>query len=397
MNRYLSSAILSLSLASVACGSAEPADVLSGSQAIFDDDTHSTLTPVTDDSLGTVKIRSTAAGCIGILLTNQWVLTASTCVNDDDIRSPSGVTAELATTAGTKTAVEIITNADGFSGVALIRLQSPFSINSSTSSHYMPLYDGDAASLTGKTLRCYGRDVPTNTVRTAEFPISSVNAAEYQLGENAQKQQLWVYDWGAPCLLSSGPAGGVRYVTGTMLAFSRDSANRKISRHSFAGSYREWVYQRIAPQVQLVSTDSRAIDNLRLRVEFTTDGWPHMDYQDHGRLDHLITDRLYAVGGSWDGARYVGDFLTTTSHDYSAPSGGSPPKMIQIRKDEPRAVRNVRLHAEFTIAGVSHYDYEDLGDLVSTKNVILNAQGGSFDGTRWVGNFLRACQSPNCL
>lgn len=396
MERTLSTVLLSLALSSAACGSdLPPAEELATRSLAISDELGAGLTPVTDDAAGAVIVRELAlpgAHCVGVLLTNQWVLTSGVCVDD---AAPDNVQVELPASGATRLAAEI--HSDGqFGGVALIRLRSPFVIQGSSSRHYIPLYDGEVTSLRGKTLRCYGKEYPRGALRTAEFPVQSVSSQEYVLGENSKQQQLWVYDDGAPCLLSSGPAAGMRYVTGIMNYFRRDMAGHKLSEQRFAGAFREWVYKYVPPQIQITSTDLRLIENLQLSIEFSINGQRHEDDQALGRFDHVISNRLYAYGGRWDGSKWVGDFLSTVRHDYSVPGTDAVPRVALIRKEDPRAVRGVRLHARFTIGGELHEDFEDLGDFVSTKNLTLNAIGGRKVQGTWRGDFLRSCQTPTC-
>ena len=160
------------------------------------------------------------------------------------------------------------------------------------------------------------------------------------------------------------------------------------------------------PKIAIVKTDTREIDNLRLSVTFLINGQPYYDYEDHGTFNQVCVDRVYAYGGKWNGSQWIGDFLHTESsqstgavlralnqaeaqsgYDPWPPDGVILPN-ITIVKQEPRAITGLRVAADFTINGQPYTDYEDIGNFDRHYILELNGMNGSWNGTKWVGNFL---------
>jgi hypothetical protein len=161
-----------------------------------------------------------------------------------------------------------------------------------------------------------------------------------------------------------------------------------------------------SPKIAITNTDNRQIDNLRLSATFFINGQPHYDYEDHGTFNQVCVDRVYAYGGEWDGKNWVGDFLHTESsqstqaflqtlrkaeaqanYDPWPPDDKILPN-ITIVKQEPRAITGLRVAADFTINGQPYTDYEDIGNFDRHYILELNGMNGSWNGTKWVGNFL---------
>jgi len=159
-----------------------------------------------------------------------------------------------------------------------------------------------------------------------------------------------------------------------------------------------------SPKIAITNTDKRQIDNLRLSVTFLINGQPHYDYEDHGTFNQVCVDRVYAYGGNWNGSQWVGDFLHTESSQSTQaflqtlnkaeaqtgydPSDNTVLPNITIVNEEPRAITGLRVTADFTINGQPHYDYEDIGTFDRHYILELNAMNGTWNGSKWVGNFL---------
>lgn len=143
------------------------------------------------------------------------------------------------------------------------------------------------------------------------------------------------------------------------------------------------------PFVQITKSDPRAIENLRLSVEFSTDSSPHADFEDIGAFVGTIRTGLNGWGGTWDGSKWVGDLLYSQLRDSGSPT-------ITINKVDYRAIQGLRIRADFTVGGSPCSDYEDVGNLDEVKRLALDARGGTWDGSRWVGNFLHACKPGEC-
>lgn len=134
--------------------------------------------------------------------------------------------------------------------------------------------------------------------------------------------------------------------------------------------------------VRITKTDPRAITDLQVRTEFLiNDDW-HDDFENTGTLDHSTTLNLNGNGATWNGSRWIGDLLTTAGT-------AAGPAVVTINRTDPRTIYGIRVNVTFTVEGQPHHDFEDLNLLSGTANLQLNANGGSWNGTQWVGDFLR--------
>src|SRR5262249_45342380 len=61
---------------------------------------------------------------------------------------------------------------------------------------------------------------------------------------------------------------------------------------------------------------------------------------------------------------------------------------IVISNEDDRAIQNLWITADFTINGDPHTDYEFVASFDQSIDLGLNAQGGSWNGSAWVGDFL---------
>jgi hypothetical protein len=174
-----------------------------------------------------------------------------------------------------------------------------------------------------------------------------------------------------------------------------------------------------APKISINNTDTRQIDNLRLSANFLVNGQPYYDYEDHGTFNQVGVDGLSGENGEWNGSQWVGDFLHTKSsqstqaflqtlnqalaqvsvqtggnEDNWAATGNGPifPN-ITIVNEDARGITGLRITAEFTIDGQPHIDYEDIGNFDRHYFLELNGMNGSWNGSKWVGNFLKTKQS----
>jgi alpha-galactosidase len=179
---------------------------------------------------------------------------------------------------------------------------------------------------------------------------------------------------------------------GTGAATVRD-LHARADRGSFTGSYSATVpahgvaLLRVAgtetpDAVRITKTDSRTLTDLQIRTEFlVNDDW-HDDVEATGTLDHSTTLNLDGNGATWNGTRWTGNLLTTGSST-------AGPAVVTINRTDPRTVYGIRVHATFTVDGQPHTDFEELNLLAGTANLQLNANGGTWNGTQWVGDFLR--------
>ncbi|MET0495374.1 MAG: glycoside hydrolase family 27 protein [Actinoplanes sp.] len=179
---------------------------------------------------------------------------------------------------------------------------------------------------------------------------------------------------------------------GTGAAAVRD-LHARTDRGSFTGSYSATVPSHgvallrvtgteTPDAVRITKTDSRTVTDLQIRTEFlVNDDW-HDDFETTGTFDHSTTLNLNGNGATWNGTRWTGNLLTTGSST-------AGPAVVTVNRTDPRTIYGIRVHATFTIDGQPHTDFEELNLLAGTANLQLNANGGTWNGTQWVGDFLR--------
>ena len=179
---------------------------------------------------------------------------------------------------------------------------------------------------------------------------------------------------------------------GTGAATVRD-LHARADRGSFTGSYSVTVPShgvallRVAgtetpDAVRITKTDSRTLTDLQIRTEFlVNDDW-HDDFETTGTFDHSTTLNVNGNGATWNGTRWTGNLLTTGSST-------AGPAVVTVNRTDPRTIYGIRVHATFTVDGQPHTDFEEVNLLSGTANLQLNANGGTWNGTQWVGDFLR--------
>lgn len=134
--------------------------------------------------------------------------------------------------------------------------------------------------------------------------------------------------------------------------------------------------------INIINEDARGITDVKIGLDYYIDGTKHYDYENVGTLDGTIITSLQAAGGRNDGIHWIGDFLILKQKN-------SGEKKLSIANLEIRNVEDIRVHIDFKIDGKRHYDYEDVSDFNHITNLKLNAVGGTFNGIRWVGDFLK--------
>jgi hypothetical protein len=63
--------------------------------------------------------------------------------------------------------------------------------------------------------------------------------------------------------------------------------------------------------------------------------------------------------------------------------------------NEPREIDNLRITVWFQIDGQTYYDYEDQGTFNNVQTDGLTGEGGTWNGSQWVGNFLHTTGSQS--
>jgi hypothetical protein len=107
-------------------------------------------------------------GCSGVLLANDWLLTAGHCV-DQNRTAPAGLTATLGTQTERADAVYLFAGYSQEVGpdLGLVHLARPLTVNGRTSGFRTRFWSGSKADLAGKTVASYGRG---NNVASAATP-----------------------------------------------------------------------------------------------------------------------------------------------------------------------------------------------------------------------------------
>jgi hypothetical protein len=120
----------------------------------------------------------------------------------------------------------------------------------------------------------------------------------------------------------------------------------------------------------------------------------------HGTFNQVGVDGLSGENGKWNGSQWVGNFLHSessqstgaflrtlnqaeaqTGYDPWPPQGEPILPNITIVNEDGRGITGLRVTADLTINGQAYTDYEDIGNF---------GMNGSWNGSKWVGNFLAA-------
>lgn len=133
--------------------------------------------------------------------------------------------------------------------------------------------------------------------------------------------------------------------------------------------------------------DDRPMSNVTCQVDFIWKGNHYLDWQDMGDWP-TNQDNYWAIAPSrcsCDGGECRGDCLY-----YQQTSNGSG-LLIISKTDNPQVYSGMYMDCWFTINDAPHYDWEFIGDWNGSGDIrlILNGQGGTWDGSQWVGDFLR--------
>ena len=85
----------------------------------------------------------------------------------------------------------------------------------------------------------------------------------------------------------------------------------------------------ILPNITIVNEEPRAITGLRVTADFTINGQPYTDYEDIGNFDRHYILELNGMNGSWNGTKWVGNFLSTKGSGFDTTNRPGPPEVPQ--------------------------------------------------------------------
>jgi hypothetical protein len=162
---------------------------------------------------GIVQVQSNGLFCSGILLRNDWVITAQHC--SVDVTTPANTTVMM----GMQNTVGAFAVAHPSLDFALIRLLNPIQMNGSTTGFRRALYANSSTSLEGTMVTCkgYGCNAYTpgdpnienctgidGTLREAVLPVKPGGTDDYNftVTKNSKGQVLAPGDSGTGCFVS---------------------------------------------------------------------------------------------------------------------------------------------------------------------------------------------------
>jgi hypothetical protein len=179
-----------------------------------------------------------STGCSGVLLTNDWVITAGHCLSVDRNPKTMRISANWGPGGSQERTSDAFYQFGGgldMSGrdldlkygpdLALVHLTQPFTVNGATTGYRNQIYPGSAESLKGKTIATYGRGIsiyavpgtpPTpatggGTYRAADLIVSTLDPDGYRALPNKAGQITAFGDSGGPGFIWEN---NVPYLTG---------------------------------------------------------------------------------------------------------------------------------------------------------------------------------------
>lgn len=148
----------------------------------------------------------------------------------------------------------------------------------------------------------------------------------------------------------------------------------------FASAAEIKVFQ--LPRIKITKTDSRAITDLTVKMDFNVENAPHQDDILIGNFDQTTDVSFNARNGTSVNGVWTGDFLQETGRN-------AGPAVLTINKIETRPVANVTITVEFKIDGALHRDTHTLSNFDQSYDLTLTGQNGTYGNGVWVGDFLK--------
>lgn len=224
-------------------------------------------------------------------------------------------------------------------------------------------------SFFGTNIELYAKKSPTSGI--AAISVDGGPEKYIDLYSSSSKDSTYIY---SPSNLSLGNHKIKVRTTGDKNSFSQGT-----SLQVDYGTAINYTPNKIV----ILDNDTREISDVKVAVEFYIDDAKHYDYENTGVWDNTKELSLFTEGGKYDGTQWLGDYLANSG----SISGDKKIEITQL--DYNRPISSARVYVDFWINGERHHDYEDIGPFNGTITLKLNGTGGRYNGTQWVGDFLK--------